>query len=190
MIAEVLCPGKPLEKYLWGNIITYTIISLPDYLTISSKGHLSSGCSGELAKNWYTIKPSSKKGCSTGICLVSAFILDLQKCMFEACRCLWKLESRPAQVSCGSSHRSRFCVDLRQRMARQHHCSCLPGLDCAGTHWPRPAHCVSYTHSSPQHCPCSEPPPASLDMCHCTADRTVLWFWEQATYHHFIKRPT
>lgn len=48
--------------------------------------------------------------------------------------------------------------------ARQHGCGCLPGLDCPGIPWPWPAHCVSYTQSSPQHCPCSESPPASLDI--------------------------
>lgn len=57
MTAEVFCPARPLGKYLWGNIITHTIISLPDQLTISPKDDLGSGCSGEPAKNWYAIKP-------------------------------------------------------------------------------------------------------------------------------------
>lgn len=74
-----------------------------------------------------------------------------------------------------------FCMDLWQRMGQATLLSWLPGPG---------QHTVCLTHSSPQPCPCSESPPASLDMCHCTGERTVLWFWEQATCDHVIKKPT
>lgn len=95
------------------------IVSLPDQLTISPKGHLGSGCSGELAENWYAIKTYFKKGSSAGqLGFVWSLHLSLTSknpCLSLAGDCA-RLRADLLQcdwdVHCGSSHRSRLLHGL------------------------------------------------------------------------------
>lgn len=73
---------------------------------------------------------------AVGICLVSAFVLNCQKWIFETCRWLWKVEGGPARVlllvwAVAAPMGLKTLVWARDReWGSQRSCNWGPGLDC------------------------------------------------------------
>ena len=94
-----------------GEMYSYThiqAITLPDWLTISAKVHLHSAWCGELAKNWYALKPYKRKelfSWSVGIC---PWLPEINFWVLQVTVKVWgqTCESVAVGVSCDSSHGS------------------------------------------------------------------------------------